>query len=184
MQPEPVTSPPDEDQPDTDTDTDAIVGDARVEVEDLRRRLSGCEDRATRAAADLDNLQKRFARELARGQAAERRRILGAWIATVDDLERAVAHSDSGDTGAGDGAAIDGVRAIAANAVTAIATIGYPRLGAPGDVFDPEIHEVVSTVPAGSEAPANHVVAVIKAGYGTADDLLRPASVVVARDAD
>lgn len=182
MQPEPVTSSPNEGQP--NTETDALTADPRLELEDLRHRLSGCEDRATRSAADLDNLQKRFARELARGQAAERRRILAAWIATVDDLERAVAHSDSSDTEDGDGATIDGVRAIAANAVATIAAIGYPRFAAPGDLFDPEIHDVVATVPAGNEAPANRVAAVAKAGYGTVDDLLRPASVVVARETD
>ena len=41
------------------------------------------------ALADLDNLRKRFEREVARERAAERARVAAAWLPVVDDLERA-----------------------------------------------------------------------------------------------
>jgi len=181
MQPEPVTT-PSEEQPEA-ADAAPVAADAD-EIDDLHHRLRVCQDRATRAAADLENLQKRFARELARGQAAERRRALGEWVASVDDLERALMHDNAGGSSDGESATVDGVRAVVTNAVAAISRLGYPRFGTEGDLFDAGIHEVVSTIPAVDGAPANTVVAVIKPGYGTLEDLLRPASVVVAKDAD
>jgi len=159
------------------------VGNVEIpqhELDDLRDRLSRAEEHRLRASADLDNLQKRFQNELTRAQTAERRRALSLWVATLDDLERALAHA-----GAERSPIIEGVEAIVSHATATIASLGYPRFGEKGDTFDPELHDVITTVPA---EPAhllpNTVVAVLKPGYGTAEDLLRPASVVVAKEPD
>ena len=50
-----------------------------------------------------------------------------------------------------------------------------------GQVFDPAYHEVLSTVPATVETPANTIVTEVKAGYRIDGRLLSPAQVVVAR---
>ena len=50
-----------------------------------------------------------------------------------------------------------------------------------GQVFDPAYHEVVSTVPATDETPANTIVVEVKAGYCLDGRLLAPAQVVVAQ---
>src|SRR5262249_44421700 len=50
-----------------------------------------------------------------------------------------------------------------------------------GQVFDPAYHEVLSTVPATAETPANTIVTEVKAGYRIADRLLAPAQVIVAQ---
>src|SRR6202165_2293986 len=52
------------------------------------------EDRGPGAAADLDNLRKRYAREMDRERTSERSRVAGAWLPIVDDLERALSHAD------------------------------------------------------------------------------------------
>lgn len=149
------------------------------EVEALREELAATVDKWRRAAADVENLQKRFQRELARGQTTERDRVLLAWVGTIDDLDRALAHADvrSGDQ-------VDGLRAVLRQAVSSVGSFGYPRFGEVGDLFDPALHDVVSTVPATHELAANAVVAVVKAGYGTVERLLRPATVVVAKGPD
>ncbi len=48
---------------------------------------------------------------------------------------------------------------------------------APGDKFDPHLHQAISSVPA--EQPANTVVQLLQKGYVIADRTLRPALVVV-----
>ena len=50
-----------------------------------------------------------------------------------------------------------------------------------GQVFDPTYHEVLSTIPATAETPANTIVAEVKAGYRIDGRLLSPAQVIVAR---
>ena len=166
--------------PDPSADRATDTGDAPDAGDDVARlehELAHAQDQWRRNAADLDNLQKRFRRELARGQASERERVLGAWIGSLDDLERAIEHEDDHE------AFVAGVRSILERAVSSVTTFGYPRFGAPGDVFDPAIHEVVSTTPASETAVENEIVAVMKAGYGDPERLLRPALVVVATEA-
>ena len=60
--------------------------------------LADLEDRWRRAVADLDNLRKRYARELERERAAERARVAAQFLPVVDNLDRALAHS-GGDPG-------------------------------------------------------------------------------------
>ena len=50
-----------------------------------------------------------------------------------------------------------------------------------GQVFDPAYHEVLSTVPATAETPANTIATEVKAGYRIDGRLLAPAQVIVAR---
>src|SRR6478609_10013728 len=65
---------------------------------DSDAELAKLEDRWRRAVADLDNLRKRYARELDRERVTERSRVAGAWLPIVDNLERAIAEmSDRSD---------------------------------------------------------------------------------------
>jgi hypothetical protein len=48
------------------------------------------EDRWRRALADLDNLRKRYARELGRERAAERELVTAAFLPVLDNIDRAV----------------------------------------------------------------------------------------------
>jgi molecular chaperone GrpE len=132
------------------------------------------EDRLRRALADVDNLRKRFEREVGRERAAERERVAGEWLPVVDNLERALHHA-----GADPVALLEGVRAVREQAVSALARLGFPRFDAVGEAFDPSRHEVVSAVD--SPDPPGTVVAAVRPGYGTAEAVLRPAGVVVAR---
>lgn len=144
----------------------APPGAAAAAVADL-------EDRLRRALADLDNLRKRYDRELARERAAERARLAAPWLPIVDDLDRALEHAD------GDPAAlVDGIRAVRDQAVTTLARLGFPRFTDVGQPFDPARHEAMGVVRA--DAPAGTVVAAVRPGYGSDESLLRPAGVVVA----
>ncbi len=136
--------------------------------------LARLEDQWRRAAADLDNLRKRYARELERERQAERSKVVGVWLPVVDNLERAVAHG-----GQDSEAVIDGVRGILAQAVQVLDHLGYPRDDQKGVAFDPERHEIVGVVDH-DEAPGT-VVDVVRSGYGTGPQRLRPAAVVVSR---
>src|SRR5260370_28288950 len=89
---------------------------------DSDQELAKLEDRWRRAVADLDNLRKRYARELDRERATERSRVAGAWLPIVDNLERAISHAgDQSD------AVLDGLRGILAQAIQVLEQLGYPR---------------------------------------------------------
>lgn len=137
--------------------------------------LAELEDRWRRALADLDNLRKRYARELARERTTERDRVTAAWLPVIDNLDRALAHA-----GADPDAIIAGVRAVRDQALEVLERLGYTRQDDVGVPFDPARHEVVSVVPEPDAEPGT-VVQVVRPGYGTTDQVLRPASVAVSR---
>ncbi|WP_033821425.1 nucleotide exchange factor GrpE [Kitasatospora sp. MBT63] len=141
----------------------------RPEVEEL-------EDRWRRALADLDNLRKRYARELPREREAERAKVAAAFLPVVDNLELALAHAGAGDPGT----IVSGVRAVRDQAVEVLRSLGYPRHDETGVPFHPEQHEVVSVVDE-PDTPAGTVVQVLRPGYGEPGHQLRPAAVAVTR---
>lgn len=136
------------------------------------------DERLRRALADLDNLRKRFDRELARRQAQVEAGSARAWLPVVDDLERALQHA-----GGGDAALLEGVRAVRDRALDVLARLGYPRFGAVGERFDPHRHDAVAVVDTtvADGAADGAVVDVVEPGYGTPENVLRPATVVVAK---
>jgi molecular chaperone GrpE len=142
---------------------------------DSTAELARLEDRWRRAVADLDNLRKRYARELDRERNTERSRVAGAWVPVVDDLERALAH-DGGQSNA----VIEGVRTILDQAVKVLDQLGYARDDQTGVPFDPQRHEVVGVINVPDTAPGT-VVEVLRPGYGEGSNQLRPAAVVVSR---
>src|ERR1700760_3912665 len=157
----------------------AAVGESPPEAvasqPDSDTELAKLEDRWRRAVADLDNLRKRYARELDRERVTERSRVASAWLPIVDNLERAIAHtSDQSD------AVVEGVRSILEQARQVLEQLGYPRDAEAGVPFDPERHEVVGVVDHPDSAPGT-VVEVLRPGYGQGSRQLRPAAVVVSR---
>ena len=147
---------------------------AEAELADLRSRLAEAEDLRLRALADLDNLRKRCAAQVSRAVADTQAAVASEWLPVVDNLERALAHSE-----ADPDAIIEGVRAVRDQADAILARLGFPRREEAGVRFDPARHEAVA-VQAGTGADAGTVIEVVRAGYGDREHQLRPAQVVVA----
>jgi molecular chaperone GrpE len=148
------------------------------EIADLRAKVAELEDRWGRAAADLDNLRKREARDTRRAADDERARVTGQWLPVVDNLELALEHAE-----ADPAAILPGVKAVLSLAVDLLARLGYPRRDDVGVSFDPAHHEAVGVVP-NADVPEGTVVHVVRPGYGDDERQLRPASVVVASRPD
>jgi len=139
--------------------------------------LAAAEDRWRRAAADLDNLRKRYAREVARARENERELVTSAFLPLLDNIDRALDHA------AADPASIvEGIRTLREQALAVVSGLGYGRDDEPGVPFDPARHEVVAVVDAdGAGATPGSVAAVVRPGYGTPGRQLRPAAVTVAQ---
>ena len=142
---------------------------------DSEKQRAQLEDRWRRAVADLDNVRKRYARELDRERAAERSRVAGAWLPIVDNLERAISHA-----GERSDAVLEGLRSILEDALQVLEQLGFSRDAEAGVPFDPERHEVVGVVDQPDSAPGT-VLEVLRPGYGEGSRQLRPAAVVVSR---
>ncbi|HEX5200909.1 nucleotide exchange factor GrpE [Paractinoplanes rhizophilus] len=135
------------------------------------------EDRWRRAVAELDNLRKRFERQLTEQARTERARTAAAFLPVLDNLELALRHADADPQ-----AIVTGVRAVHAQAIDALAGLGFHRIDTPGVRFDPARHEAAGSVPATDGVQPGTVTEVHRAGYAADDGtLVRPAVVTVAQ---
>ncbi len=164
----------DDDAVPVDSTVDEPVDDAASQRE-LGETVAELEDRLRRAVAEVDNVRKRCARQVADERLAERARVAAEWLPVVDNLERALEHGVAGDP------VVDGVRAVRDQAVAVLARLGFPRHAETGVPFDPYRHEAVGVI-GDTDAAPGEVAQVVRPGYGDGPALLRPAAVLVAAD--
>src|SRR5690348_4165863 len=135
------------------------------------------ENRWRRTAADLDNLRKRYARDLARERDGERALVASAFLPVVDTIERALEHAEADPR-----SVVEGVRSMREQALGVLAGLGFGREDETGVPFDPARHEVVGIVDSDvTGQPPGSVVSVVRPGYGASGRQLRPAAVTVAQ---
>jgi molecular chaperone GrpE len=150
----------------------------RDPLDEARARIAELEDIWRRTAAELDNFRKRCAKDLVRARQQERARTAAGWLPVLDNLERALEHASSDPEHI-----IDGVRAVHQQALSVLASLGFPVRDDTGKAFDPALHEAVGTIVDEEHTPGT-VAQVVRAGYGSDDEILRPAAVVVATRSD
>ena len=59
--------------------------------------------------------------------------------------------------------------------------LGVKRIESDQQLFDPMLHEAITTVPATSPEQDGLVVGTVRPGYRIGEDILRPAAVAVAK---
>ncbi|SNQ50221.1 Protein GrpE [Frankia canadensis] len=138
-------------------------------AESLRAQLVERTADLQRLKAEFDNYRRRVERD--RQQIGEQAtaKVLASLLSTLDDIGRARDHGD-----------LEGpFKAIAEALETALEAAGLERYGAPGDEFDPSIHEALMHSYR-SDVNGPTCVDVFRAGYLHAGRVLRPAQVSVA----
>jgi molecular chaperone GrpE len=73
----------------------------------------------------------------------------------------------------------DGFRAVADQLERVVAGLGLTKFGAPGEAFDPTIHEALSHIGEDPEVDVTTCRLVVRAGYRIGDRVLRAAQVLV-----
>jgi molecular chaperone GrpE len=126
--------------------------------------------------ADLQRLQAEYVnykrrverdRELVRQNATYQ--ALGPIIEVLDNIDRAREH----------GPLDEGFRGVAEQLERVVAQLGLTRFGAPGDAFDPTIHEALSHIGEDPEVEVTTCKVIAKAGYRIGDRVVRVAQVLV-----
>jgi molecular chaperone GrpE len=157
-------------------------------VEDLERQLAE-KDRIAQeyiakyrqAAAEFEDSRLRLKREISKDVERARREILADLLDVVDNLDRAL---DAARQSPSPDALLQGVEMVQRQFLGKLEALGVKRIDVAGAAFDPAVHEAVSAVPAQSPEDEGRVVGVVRHGYTIGADVLRPASVAVARARD
>jgi len=135
---------------------------------------------AQRTQADFENYRKRTAREAAAARERGATKLALELLPAIDNLDRALAHAESGAGGENDGATLlPGIRHVHTDVLAALGRVGIEPYSPEGERFDPQFHEAVAQAPVQGTEPGT-VVEVFQCGYRRGESVLRPARVVVA----
>jgi len=129
-----------------------------------------------RLQAEFQNYRRRVTQEKSEAVSRGKEDVLRALVPVLNNFRLALQHADQ------DANTVrQGVQMIWQQFEGFLRDQGVEPIPTVGQIFDPAYHEVLSTVPATTETPANTIVTEVKAGYRLASRLLAPAQVIVAQ---
>ena len=141
-----------------------------------RQKTEEYVDHLQRLQAEFQNYRRRMMQEKSEAVSRGKEDVLRALVPVLTNFRLALQHADQ------DANAVrQGVQMIWQQFEGFLRDQGVEPIPTIGQVFDPAYHEVLSTVPATAETPANTVVTEVKAGYRIDGRLLAPAQVIVAQ---
>ena len=147
-------------------------------LDELRQKAEDNWNRYLRIAAELDNLRRRSARELENAHKFGVERLVQAVLPVRDSIEAALEAGADADAAT----LLEGERATLRLLDQALESASVREIDPLGEPFDPTKHEAMSVLPS-AEAEPDSVLEVIQKGYEIHDRLIRPARVIVAREA-
>jgi molecular chaperone GrpE len=157
----------------------APEADLQTQLAAKTREAEEYYDRLLRLAAEMENLKKRLEREKADLLRFANENLIKELLPVVDNLERALEH---GRDLKAPPPMLEGLERVHQAFLAALARFGVTPLVSVGQLFDPAFHNAVVQEKAPHVADCT-VLKELQKGYLLHDRLLRPAMVVVARNA-
>lgn len=151
----------------------------RADLDAAREQLVQHREQVLRAAAELDNIRKRAARDVEQAHRYALEKFVQELLPAVDGLQMAVATSAKADAAA----LAAGQEATLKLLLKALDRFAVITLDPQGEPFDPARHEAMAMQDAPHAEP-HSVLQVVQRGYELNGRLLRPARVIVARGAE
>jgi len=154
-----------------------------AEAIDHARVAAEYKDKLLRVLAEMENLRRRTAREIADTRAYGISAFARDILAVADNMERALAALDAEireKADAGVKALLDGVELTERELKKVLEKHGVKKFEPLGEKFDPNLHQAMFEMPDPSR-PAGTVAQVVQPGYMIGERVLRPALVAVAK---
>ena len=178
---EPMEQPPLEDElahTSEPTEEEQIMYKDPNEPEKTDEYFNKERDRYLRLFAEFDNYRRRTIKEREELIATAGKDILSAMLPIVDDFDRALVELSK----TADENTLEGVKLIYNKLINTLKSKGLERMEvAPNNVFDSEIHDAITLIPAPSPEYKGRIVDVVQAGYKLGDKVIRFPKVVVAQ---
>ncbi|HYP80991.1 MAG TPA: nucleotide exchange factor GrpE [Steroidobacteraceae bacterium] len=146
------------------------------ELAEARAQASQQRDLVLRAAAELDNIRKRAARDVEQAHRFALEKFVQELLPAVDSLELAVASADRADAPS----LAAGQEATLKLLLRALEKFSVQPIEPQGERFDPQRHEAMVAQESATAEP-DSVLQVVQRGYELNGRLLRPARVIVSR---
>ena len=154
-----------------------------AELKKVEAEKAALQDRLLRLAADMENLRKRTARDVADAREYSIAAFAREMLAVSDNLGRAISAMPAELRETADEklkALIEGVELTARMMLQGLEKQGVKRISPLGEKFNANFHQAMFEI-ADAEAPASTVLQVVQDGYVIGERMLRPALVGVSK---
>ncbi len=144
--------------------------------EKLQEELAKEKDKFLRLFADFENYKKRTSKERMELFKTAGQEVIVSLLPVIDDFDRALKELAKSD----DKEMFKGVGLISDKFREALKKKGLQEVGAKqGDVFDAEVHDAVTQIPAPSKNLKGKILDVLEKGFRLGDKIIRHPKVVV-----
>ena len=157
------------------------VEELEQKLADKDKQLQDAISKYRGASAEFEESRLRLRREIGKEIERGRREILADLLEVVDNLDRAIDAAKANRAQDRSDSLLQGVEMVRQQFLAKLEGFGVKRIASEGQPFDPALHEAVSAVPAATPDQDGLIVGVIRHGYRIGEDVLRPASVAVAK---
>lgn len=147
-------------------------------IEELEQELDESKDKFLRLFAEFDNFKKRTAKERIDFRSTAGMDTLQAFLPVMDDFDRA---KKVAETEGSEEIFSEGVTLVYQKLKSVLAAKGIKVMESTGEMFDPELHEAITEIPAPTEEMKGKIIDTIEQGYYLNDKIIRYARVVVGK---
>jgi molecular chaperone GrpE len=146
------------------------------ELEKLSHEVQKEKENFLRLFAEFENYKKRTSRERIELFSTANKELMLALLPVLDDFERGLNEIEK----SSDGALLEGMKLIYNKFKNTLTQKGLKEVEVKtGDVFDPEIHEAISQIPAPDKKLKGKIIDVVEKGYKLGDTIIRYPKVVM-----
>ena len=170
------------DEAKAEVEDDQVADEGADPVAAMQAENDELKDQVLRLAAEMENLRRRTARDVADARAYSVANFARDMLQVSDNLNRALQAIPDGarEKDAGLNALAEGVEMTERAMMAALERNGVKKIEPEGQKFDPNFHQAMFEIP-NADVPNNTVQQVVQAGYVIGDRVLRPAMVGVSK---
>ena len=144
-------------------------------IKDLNESLKLEKEKYVRLFAEFENYKRRTAKERIELFKTAGRDVLSSLVPVLEDFKRAISQEGSNSND-------EGINLIYNKFNETLKNQGLIEVEVNlGDVFDAEIHEAISQIPAKDESQKGKIIDIIQGGYKIGDNIITYPKVVVAQ---
>lgn len=163
-------------KPELDFKTGLYIRELEKKVADYELKISDVREYVKRMESEIEQIRIRTQRDQQKNIDKSASDFFAAILPVVDDLERSLKSVKGSTEGF-----VEGVRLIHIQIQEILKKSGLVKIASVGVVFDPMVHEALTTAPVTSDEQDGLVLDEVKSGYKYKETVVRPAQVIVGK---
>jgi molecular chaperone GrpE len=151
------------------------VSKDKKKLEEIKASLASEKDKYVRLFAEFENYKKRTSRERIELFKTAGQEVISSLLPVVDDFDRALKEVEKRDNPKD----YEGFQLIQNKLIETLKSKGLTKVEAQaGDLFDAEVHEAITQIPAGEDQQGK-IIDIVEQGYQLGEKIIRYPKVVV-----